>query len=258
MGQKVLSMRHMSNSSGFTIPEILVVTIVTGILLSLLFGPLDSLYTANNSGLKSITQISDLKTALNIMRKDISMAVEFRATNDVADAFGPDNNPLTSDTWRWKGSSSVTETGRVLITRNYATTGTADDPSRMLVLNNIDCSTPLMNNVVYFVKDGSLYRRTLKNTSTPCSGTIAQKTTCATGSTGSGCEGTDAKLLTNVTLFKIDYYENPNSTSTVAVDQYADASAPLIAQARTVNIFVTLGNNNSSSIRISRLNGDTI
>lgn len=250
-------MRRMSNSSGFTIPELLVVIVVTGVLLSLLFGPLDSLYTANNSGLKSITQINDLKTALNIMRKDISMAIDFRTTNDNSDAFGPDNNYLTSDAWSWQGDATVTDTSRVLITRNYATTSTPDDADRMLVLSSIDCSTPLSNNLIYFVKDGTLYRRTLKNSSIPCSGSIAQKTTCASGSSGSGCDGTDIRLLTNVTRFAIDYYADPNSVSPIA-NQYDTTSSTLISGARAVKISVTLANNNSSTIRISRVNGDTI
>lgn len=247
----------MSNSGGFTIPEILVVTIVTGTLLSLLFGPLDSLYTANNSGLKSITQISDLKTALNIMRKDVSMAVDFRSANDNTDPFGPDNNYLTTDTWSWQGDSPVTDTSRVLITRNYATTAAADDANRMLVLSSIDCSTPLTNNIIYFVKDGTLYRRTIKNSSIPCSGSIVQKMTCAVGSSGSGCEATDAKLLNNVTRFAIDYYADPTSVSPIP-NQYDNASSTLIAGAHTVNISLTVANNTSSSVRISRVNGDTI
>lgn len=250
-------MRHTSNSSGFTLPEILVVTIVTGILLSLLFGPLDDLYTANNSGLKSITQISDLKTALNIIRKDVSMSVDFRTANDNTDAFGPDNNYVTSDAWSWQGTGTPTPTSRVLITRNYATTGLVSDDTRMLILSSVDCSTPLTNNLIYFVNDGTLYRRSLKNSSAPCSGSIAQKTTCASGSSGYGCEGTDTKLLTNVTSFSIDYYADPNSISPIP-NQYDSASAALVAAARSVKISVTVANNNSSMIRISRVNGDTI
>lgn len=258
MERKAFRMSH-SSSNGFTIPELLVALVVSSILIFLLFGPLDDVYTANMNGLRDVVQASDIKTALRSVEKDVSLAVSFAKQNDANDPFGPDDNGVTTDTWSWQGLQSPDTQKRVFIIQTYATyipVGLTDD-GRMLAYNNSDCKTPLLNNYVYFVKNETLYRRLLTTTQTPCGATtVAQKRTCLPAKVGTyGCLASDAVILKNVTKFNIDYYMNPTTTSLTSTQYDTNSSLPLQAQ----TVVITIGTkDNTGSTRISRINGDVL
>lgn len=250
----------MSNK-GFTIPELIVTLTVLGILIGLLFTPFNDLYESNRLSLQSATLVSDTKNALVSIEKEVALAVSFSNTNSNTDALGPDDNAATSGQWSWTGVLAPTANSRVLITENYATTELAvqdDDASRTLVPDSSDCTTPLTNTMIYFVKNSTLYRRTIKNPTAPCAGyTIAQKTSCAVGVTHSSCEATDAKLLTNVTNFTVAYYQSPGSTGPLG-GQYSTNSVPSQSQSIVISLTTARETNTSSeTIRITRLNGDS-
>lgn len=241
-------------SSGFTIVELLVVITVSGILIGILFGPLDSLYTDTTKRTKAIIQTTDTRGALRSIEHGVTLSYSFLNTTSGETVTDP---PGT--TWNWTGTNS---TKRVLITKNYATTidevNDSANARRPLYSTASGCKTPLFNVYIYFVSNEVLYRRTLKNT-TPnaniCSGTIAQKQTCANGS----CGATDAKILTGVKNFTINYYEEPGDANPLPA-QYTDTTVP--GKSKSVEISVTTetgsGTNLTSStskLRITRVNG---
>lgn len=267
MNRRACHMRHSLSktfSKGFTVVELMVALLVTGILLSVLFVPLEDLYTSNSQALKSIVQTGNVRSTLRAIESDVSLAISFHDTNStiVTDPSGSNNNTSSPTQWSWTGSSS---TSRVLITSNYATTKlpeTDTDGTRKLVYQD-DCNTPIINATVYFVRDGSLYRRTLANTDTPvCSDTMAQKTTCAPGVTTGVCASAprDAKLLENVTKFTVDYYSTPSSTS-IVTNQYDPQNPSAPTNSQTIVITLTAGtgaDEETGTIRITRLNGTTL
>ncbi len=251
--------RHLSK--GFTLPELIIVITVSGLLIGLLFGPLDSLYTNNSTGLKSVVQTVDTRGALRQIEHGITLSLSFYDSNWVGDPLGQHNNGDNTQ-WTWAGSGS---TSRVLITGNYATTiDEAQDSlgARTLVYYGAGCTTPIVNNVIYFVSSGTLYRRTIKNTTSPCSGSVAQLQSCAAGVSNGACQAVDAKILTGVTNFSIDYYLTPDAASPMA-NEYTDITVPGTAKTIVINLTAATGTGNSavsssSSLRITRLNGVTL
>lgn len=264
-----------TTSPAFTIPELLITITVGGIILGLIFGPLNDLYDSNTKGVRSIIQAKDVRGALRQIENEISLSTGFLAQDNKDD--------VGSTVWNWRGVGPTYNdpTKRVLITENYGTAnigGTA----RMVVTNS-NCDTTQKINYVYYVKNSSLYRRTLKNFSYPatCDGvTISQKRTCANMTDSPRCEGLDAKIVEGVSYFSVDYYaypysETPLDNTTASgtetnKTQYNNIPSnanppnnPWPATARTVVITITIttgaGNNTvpmTSKMRITRMNGN--
>lgn len=237
--------------------ELLIVVTVTGILIGVLFGPLNAIYMSYRKDITTVNRVADTRGSLSAIEHNITLSSKFLHQNTVADPNGV--------TWDWRGpNADPNETNnRVLITSNYATTiDEALDPtgSRTLV-TGASCPTPLENNYVYFVKDKALWRRTIIDKTSPCSGSIGQKQTCPPGAVNAFCQASDAKIISDVKEFKIDYYTNANDPAP-ATDQYID---PLVSEnATTVVITLTAetgtgtqAKSTTGKIRITRINGAT-
>lgn len=194
---KLQSRRYLSK--GFTLVEIIIVMTVSGVLIGLLFGPLNDLYVSNSNGLKATIASADGHTALQSIRRIVSAGSNFRATNDkVSDPSGT----------IWTGGNNV------LITSNYATWTSGGQ--RKLLHAGPACE-PAVNQYVFFVQAEVLYRRTLtsKGLMTACEGgDWDQKQSCATVTVSTRCQATDAKLLTGVMAFRVDYYTSAASSAT--------------------------------------------
>ena len=247
-------MRHTSNS-GFTIPEILVVLGVSGILITLTFQAFGDIFQSSSNGIKSAVQASEVQSALQMLKNELALTKTFSTGNDINDTLGPDNNPATNPSSPPQWTAGVSSTNSVLIAQTYAKTS-----SRALVYaHSPTCTTTptpeLSNNAVYFVSNNTLYRRTLKNTATTCDSlVIAQNTTCAPGVSHSSCGGTDASLLTNVSDFIVSYYTDSTSASPIT-------SPTEISGAKTIVITLKVTNGTaerSESVRITRMNGVTL
>lgn len=253
-------MRHISTDYlrrhrqyGFTIVELIVVITISGLLAALLFGPLDDVYVSNSRSIKNVIKVADTHGAIRSVEHLLSISTGFY--NTLADHTGTN--------WDWRGNGS---TNRVLITSNYATyPDESQDPTGIrTLLYPCGVTTPLINYNIYFVSGGTLYRRTMLSTITPCSGSNGQHQTCATIS-GPTCPSSDAILLTDVSSFTVDYYANSQDTTPLndlgtGHTQYTDNTAPL--NARSVVVTVTsksgpgsIDTTSTSSIRVTRLNG---
>lgn len=237
--------------SGFTLVELIIVVVVTGIMIGLLFGPLNDLYTANNNSLKTVIQSGDTKGSLRTLEEAVTMAVAFLDTNSADDPTV--SKPASAPDWAWaSGDNSI------FILSNYATsinTAVAPGDNRKIVHTAADCNVPLMYNYVYFLDNGTLYRRTLMdgqcgNVGSPnyVSPTDRrQKRTCALPFTSGLCEGADAKILINVSKFNVTYYDAASLPMSTPVD------------AKSVGISVTTtkdGRESTSTIRFKRVNGN--
>ncbi len=245
-------MRH-TLTKGFTVAELIIVMVVAGLLLPLIIGPLDDLYTSFIRSTKSVVQIGDAHGALRMLEDDISFATTLNPTRSVSAPLGA-NNDATAWDWRGDGPDS-----RVIIITAYATTASRNDNSRTLAFAT-NCTTPLTNTHIYFVDDGTLYRRTIASTQPQCASTpIAQKTTCAAGVTGSSCQGADAVIIRNVTKFSVDYYSDPSSPTPVAGQYDDDSLAPTVAKTVVINLWVSEKSGQSDitskrTLRVTRMN----
>ena len=261
--------------SGFTIVELLIVMIVLGILMGLIFTTMNDLYMSNIREMRVLTQTTDIKSALDVVSKDASLAAHF-STVDTTDPIGPapglkwDAAPYT-----YEGVTDTIGVRRILIMQKYATNipigsdTTSDvngvlDPQRKVLMSGDSCAVPIMNTLIFFVKDGTLYRRSVPGAATnDCVSqgilTNATRQSCQPGNTDTLCKATDAKLIDGVTGFKINYFLNPSEANdlTKALAYPADVST---ARAVSLTLETTQGRGtqalkSSSSIVIALQNG---
>lgn len=251
--------------SGFTLVELLVISPVLILMVTVMVGLLVNLTSDNLLSNGNIDIAADVNTALGEIEDDVTLSPRYLTTKDTAfsDPYGPDNSGAA---WSYKGSSA---TSRVLITRTYATDTSPKDPSKKPVyISQYGCedavlpSNPVLEtNVIYFVRNGTLYRRTLTDTSQTLCNPQWQRQTCPPeiASPQVICKAHDSILLTGVTDFTVQYYTN--SGDTAPIDAYNSTDPAILNSAKTIVISTTSSRivagetlSHSSSIRISRLN----
>lgn len=83
---------------------------------------------------------------------------------------------------------------------------------------NVSQNSVLPYNVVYFVVNGTLWRRTIMRADYATAGcaTPWQQPSCAIGQTASFCKTQDIRVLDNVTSFGLTYYSSPSSTTALS------------------------------------------
>lgn len=247
----LLTKSKLGSIRGFTVVELIVTITVSGLLMTTLFGPLSALYDDNTKGLKSVIKVADTKGALRSIETSIALSYSFYDTNQIPDPFGT--------IWSWAGTGP---NNRVLITSSYATdiNRAVDTADARVLVKDSSCTVPLLNNDIYFVSGGTLYRRTLKNPDATCGSIpIAQPQTCAAGFLDPACTGTDAVLLSNVTHFSIDYYGEADEATAMA-NQYTTPTVPSAAKAIVITLTASSGpgandTTTTSKVRIARING---
>lgn len=230
-----------TSTRGFTVAELIIAIAASGILAGILFGPLDDLYISNSNSIKQIALTTDAHTALRSIQSTVLLSGGFLASNAVTDP--------TGSSWNYTNGG----VNNVLITSNYATTADVPAGSRTLVYNLSDGTTKLQNNYVFFVSNGTLYRRTLKNT-TAGTAAIGQNQTCganyASQSYAASCNGVDATIVKNVSSFTVQYYASAADTATTA--------SPATATTVVLNITLQSGTGTtitaSSNLRMSHMN----
>lgn len=209
-------MRHTyKTSNAFTVVEIVVgLTISTLILL----GVLSLVIALINSGTRSIEvskQSNEVQTGIGLIRDDLKLTNNFLVTSSITDT------PPSGTAWNFRGSGA---TNRVLILKTLATSGYKTDTNRQPVyLQTGDCpigNAPAYNNIVYFVRNATLYRRIIVTPPAAnlyCAGqNNAQIRTCISpGATSepANCREKDVIIANDVTNFNVIYYTNPSDAT---------------------------------------------
>lgn len=271
MAMKRWFMRIMSDKSrrdaGFTLVELIIVLLVSGILAGLLFGPLNDLFYSSSAGLATVIRDSDNRDALQNIQQSVSLSTEFLESSTLQ---GTINGPISGDGTPWSFNSAAgSDSGQFpLITRNHTTTelSTSDEDGSRSMLYQSNCIDPLMGETVFFVKDKKLYQRYLRGTPasvcingsvtavpSPLPGSsplIAQKRSCVMAIPD--CERRDSVIVQNVEAFTVQYFSSPSSSTPL----------PSPTGAKTVSIklttFTGIGTNkktSTSEVRITRVNG---
>lgn len=252
-----------THQAGLTVVEMMVVIVTGSLILGLVFTVLNDYYNSNLTTLSVTTQANDTRTALRTMENNLSVAHNFASRLDPAPSLQGSNN-LTA-AWDFKGTGA---SDRVLIAKVYATSALSSDTNRQLLkttsggCGNQSNTTLLENTVIYFVRSGTLYRRTIVPTD-GCPPGAAQKRTCTPSlATTAPCEANDAALLSNVSSFSIDYFTN--TTGSTALDVYAQndsVAASMILGAKAIKISLQTNqtisgsaNTYSGTIRINKFN----
>ncbi len=201
----------MSESKkGFTLVELMVTVPIALLVIGAVVFVLFSLVNQTMSKNEKVSTVRDLQNALDIIEQDVSLSNSFLATNDFTLDPSQKNN---NDNWTnlEMNNSSVLILQKAMTTTNPL----SEDVNRKLVRTKIagvaDCAgNPLMFlNVVYFVNNNNLYRRTLMptNYATDACEPPFQRPSCTTPNT-SFCQNEDMLLLKNIDNFEILYLDD--------------------------------------------------
>lgn len=263
---------HRRQEKGFTLVEMIVVMTVLLVTAFFLFDLLWGILRTSDTDKVRLNMIHDRQTAMTVIEKDVSLTSRYLTTIDagLTENYPPAAN---GNAWSYRGDSS---TSRVLLLRAYSTTENPLSSTRQPVFvgsggacssTAIYFNTVLRYNLIYFVKNGNLYRRHLVDTSTPTCTSQYQKTSCPSAvDLGTGqnanCGADDELILRNVSDFSIRYYAS--KTSTTPQDVYASGANPsLVTGSVDIEVSLTASTlvagqpvSTSSSLRISKLNMD--
>lgn len=243
------------NEKGMTIAELTFVVVLLGILFPIFASLLVSMYQ-DAFYMNDKVKVSFATTqALFYMEENVRSAKAFETSvpAQYSDFYGPHNAGTSgTEAWSYKGELA---TNRVLITQNYATTTNALNSGRQPVFVNnptYNCTTQIYYQkkltyiTIYFVKDGTLYRRLLtdKNTALCPTSTQQQKQTCppyiSDATRNASCEAYDEALASNVTNFSVGYYQaSADGTSTPIDPSYTSNDPTVLSAADYANVTIT-------------------
>ena len=241
MSTRTRSSRSHFVERGFTIVELVVVMVVMGIMVAIIFGPIDALYSSSVTTLGTTVQNTDNRETVRFLQREIGQSRAFLPASDAS-------INKNDQAWDFKGDGL---TNRVLITDRFATKGTGNDralaytPKTTLAGCNAQASQNdvLRIQYIYYVKNSNLYRRIDVPSKTVCGpGALTQQQSCRTITGSSGytvpeplaCGGADALLLNGVSEFRIDYFGS--SVDTTSMGNIYNNSSSLTSSVSTVVI----------------------
>ena len=218
---------------GFTLVEMLVIAPIMLLTIATFIGVLIYITGETLIARSSNTLAYSVQDSLNTIEHDVALSGAFLATNSVAIASPQGYN---NSTQAFQNASATT--GTMLIINTPATTDAPGRGTRHIIpLSDSPhpCASPLLNqnqvltyNIVYFVKDNTLWRRTLMPSNyltRGCGDAPWQQPSCAPGQTTGMCQAEDTKLLDGITAanFTIQYLTSARSTT--PIDEAAEPTA---------------------------------
>lgn len=220
---------------GFTLVELLVIApiaiiVIAGfiVLMMAIVGNVMVTHDENRA-------VYDTSAALDTVEQDVRLSTQFlTATTGVVSPQGTANN--------FAGAGNFTNGSNTLILQTLATNKNPRDTTRQLVYyaNQPDPCGSLTSqshifalNVVYFVKDNALWRRTIvppNNRSSPANSTTTcsapwQLNSCSPGQTAALCASEDMLLVRNVSSLTVEYLSTPSSTTPLTAAEAPSAAA---------------------------------
>jgi prepilin-type N-terminal cleavage/methylation domain-containing protein len=204
--------------TGFTLVETLVTVAITGVLVTVLTGFMLANLESSTLASARATQLQETEQSLDIAANDIRLSATADASNrwpDVNDSGG------ISNPYSWQSDAS-----NLILATAAQTTG------KVIIFSDPNNYVTEKNNIIYFVNNGTLYRRIL---ATSVGGNRAL-TTCPADKASNVCPA-DNELLHNVTLFNVSYINGQNnnvaSTSARSIELHVIVSTSRFGQAVT-------------------------
>jgi prepilin-type N-terminal cleavage/methylation domain-containing protein len=176
------------NQRGFTVVELAISISVTGILLALIFGFMTSSLQQYSNDTNRANLINSAQAGFERITNDIRLSASADTNNRWPDTYAPVN------TFGWTTDSDTL----VLATA-------AEDTAGNIIFADPANYISQKNNVIYFLQNGTLYRRVIAASVANNSA----KTTCPAANATATCKA-DRKILDNVKTFTIKYYDEQN------------------------------------------------
>lgn len=256
--------RHKAQA-GFTLIEIAVVAPIVIIAITGILALLINLMGNNLAARQEVAIVHEANAALNTIEDDVKLTSQFLITTDPAftDPYGPDS---AGDSWYYKGDGAG---DRELILRAYATTLSPRHSNKQPVyINENGCaadtilSNPaLTTNIIYFLRDNDLYRRTLTRTDQTTCAPQFQRQSCPPdlASPNAICQTNDELMIADINTFDVRYYASPESTT--ELDVYSSTDPDILQNANTIEVELTIDRRLSGrpfeltrTLRVSKLN----
>ncbi len=210
-----------SSKSGFTLIEMLVIApiviLMIGFFISFLINITGEVLASRSQNVLAY----NIQDTLDRIEQDVKSSAAFLATNNI-DLVSPQG--YNNDTTPFDNADAIS--GTKLILNSYATTLnplTLGNNSTIYAANqpnscgssNVSQNTLMYTNIIYFVKNGTLWRRTVlpANYATLACQPMWQQPSCAPDTTGSMCVTQDVRLVDNVSTFSVAYYPSVGSTA---------------------------------------------
>lgn len=180
--------RLRSVQHGFTLVELSVATAVTGILIIVIMSfAINSFVQISVDSARS-DLLREAQISLDTVTQDIRLSSNSLEASSILDENAPGGDDL------WEGGPNV-----------LILAAAAQDRDRNIIFADPLNYTSEKNNRIYFVNDGTLYRRTLAADVED----NAVSTSCPAAQAGSGCPR-DSVLASNVREFSVKYFDGNN------------------------------------------------
>lgn len=207
---------------GFTLVEMVIVAPIVILVIVIFVGAIVNMTgeIMSDSGSSALTD--DIQVALNKIQSDVSSSDGFLSKNNITLTSPQGYNNDTTD------FSNVGSNGTILILNSHATSSSQSDLNQTVInLQNqpnacdssrVNENSPLMMNIVYFVKDNTLWRRVIMKSdylTVGCSSPYEQPS-CQPGMSGTMCKKQDERLVDNIQSdgFNISYYLSSDQSTT--------------------------------------------
>lgn len=209
------------SNKAFTLIEMLIVTpiviLVIGVVMNMMIKMTGEIIAARTSTYLT----SSVQSALSYIENDIRNSGAFLAKNNINLTSPQGRNNDTTDFYNASSTN-----GDSIILNSY---GTTDNPLRSDIeyiytkapnacsSSSVTSNPRLMFNIVYFIKNNSLWRRVIAPSNYTYSGckTAWQIPSCYPDISGTFCKSKDMKMIENISIdsFDVTYYDNAESTS---------------------------------------------
>lgn len=182
----MIRMRKLGKD-GFTLTEMLVATAVASLMIILIMTFLVNTLATNAVDTARADLLREAQLALDAMNKDIRLSANSDSINRWEDPHSPDADATNGFGWTSDESTLILATAAL-------------DSSRDVIFSDATHYITFKDNVIYYLDDGALYRRTL-------AGDIennSARTSCPEFAATSACPA-DRRLVNNVSGFTVRY-----------------------------------------------------
>ncbi len=269
-------LRHYSLKAGFTIVEMLVIAPIVILTIGAFITVIVSMTGEVLSTRSSNVLAYDIQNALNRIEEDIRASTTYLAANSITPLVSPQgyDNAIADFA---NVDDSVTPKGNMLILKTFVTTGNPLSPTSgpVYLANQPNAcgstqnqNTPMMMNIVYFVKNNALWRRSIMPADYLTAGcsTPWQQPSCTTVPASGFCKAQDVKLIDGIDAsnFTVEYFDKASDTvangvasnTAKTITERNDTLKPTTTVGVSINVTKTAAGREISQSGTIRATGD--
>jgi len=210
-------MSRQKNQKGFTVVEVAISVVVAGILMSLIFAFMTNSLVQYSNDTNRANLLNSAQTGFEVITNDIRLSANADTNNRWSDNYAP------GSAFGWASDSDTL----VLATAT-------EDTDKNIIFADPANYISQKNNVVYFLGNGTLYRRVL---AAPDVNNSA-KTNCPAAQASASCPA-DKKILENIQEFQVRYIDEQNvevdPSEARAIELYAKLQKKTFSEPVTVD-----------------------